>query len=109
MASEFTLSDTQLRAVAAMALRMVRDREGFENPAVPRCPANAGGSHDGGGAVRPHAFVPGVATSALPYQRIMRSRPPPPPRPAVPLRVGAYVAPDAFSSWAAAPLAEQPR
>ena len=99
MASEYTLTEEQMRSVADRALAMVaaQQREGFAAP-----PAAA-------------AFVPvgaslsAAAAAAAPYASLVTaSRAPPAPAPAPAAAaagpLGAYSAPGGFASWAAAPL-----
>ena len=94
MASEFTLSDDQMRAVAQMALSMVK--EGFA--AAPAAAPGPGPST----MTQPTGVVAYSSFSAADYQTVVATSraPAPPSKPAEELRVGAYT-PGSFADWAA--------
>lgn len=92
MASEYTLTEDQMRSVAKMAMTMVNSerQEGFvAGPAPAGIPAGT--------------FSSTTAAMAAPYETVVAaSRAPPVQRePVQVLQVGAWTDPAGFGSWAA--------
>lgn len=115
MASEYALSEEDMRRVARMAVDMVRrqtTREGFAVRAPPaRRPSPARAPAPAQPPTPTGTSQSAVAGSAAPYEslRAASRRAPPlpqqPQQPPQPLRVGAYGGPGGgLAAWAAPPL-----